>query len=745
MTIENKNKSLTAETQRIFNIIYLRASAAIFCLCFLILSHPCAAQTADNVLLVVNDSSADSKAIGRYYAEKRKLPAANLCHLRVSDSETISRAAFERDILCPIADYLRSQGLQDQILYVVTTLGIPLVVEGDDSPIGDLASVDSELTLAYRYLITGNLPNRGRVENPYFAVEFNRGSFRPFVRRDYDIYLVTRLTAATASDVTMLVDRGLAAESEGDFYFDLASAQQSAEASWTLQAAAALKEAGFNPTVDASGKVLDNLSAVLGYLNQGSSDVNLGGRIPQIRWSPGAIATVFDQVTVRPAGPPGLKSAQPAGLPLADTASLSSRYIESGVTGFGGYVAVPTIDGYIRPQILFPAYVAGYNLAEAWYAASRYVNWRGVIIGDPLASPFAKTSLRQRSALADAYRISADAVTGLPEHFSKRRQLYLTQKYSTSTETIMLLLRAEAAAGKADADALALVEKSIEQDPYIAESHLLQAQIFEHQSDFAHAFDHYKKAVELGWNERETYLKLARLALDKLKDPVKAAGFTPWLYRHFGQTEPEIAELYADVELQNGRIDEAKSVFQHLVSDINPPPSFALARLGRIHYDQGDFEVARDLLARALERSGAESKADPAPYDSSMHVDQDEVRWLLDQAVTHIAKPKVEAASVSIGTPETRAGSDYPPRIVSRTAIPYPFDAHIDGIEGTVVVSLLIDEMGQVMKGILVSGNPKLAKAVMAAAKSWRFEPRLENGRAVPSWYTVPVIFKLKK
>ena len=581
-------------------------------------------QTADNVLLVVNDNSQDSRAIGRYYAEKRKLPAGNICRLRTAESETITRDAFEREILRPVADYLRSRALQDQILYIVTTRGIPLVVEGDAGAVGDLAAVDSELAMVYRYLLFGAFPYYGRIENPYFAVEFKRDSLRPFVRRDYDIYLVTRLTGASAIDAILLVDRALAAEGNGDFFFDLASAQQSTEAGWAQQAAASLKEAGLKATVESSSKVFENLATVQGYFSQSSTDTALNDRIPQIQWSPGAIATVLDKVTAGSRRAPGGGS---------DTASLALRYIESGVTGFGGYVADPTADGYLRPQILFPAYAAGYNLAEAFHAASRYVSWRAVILGDPLASAFSRNSLRQRNELAAAFRPGIDKETGLPEHFSQRRRLYLTQKYSTGSEALALLLRAEAAAGREeDAGALALVDKSLEQDPNIAESHLLKAQLLERSRDFTRSFDHYKKAIELGQTGREMYLKVARMALDQLKNPAKAAPFAQWLNRRYGQTEIAIAILYADVELQNGRPEEAGAVYQRLASEKDPPPAIALAGLGRIQLDQGNFEQARDLLTRALELNQAEAKSAPDPRDSAARIDEAEVRRLLDKA-----------------------------------------------------------------------------------------------------------------
>ena len=60
------------------------------------------------------------------------------------------------------------------------------------------------------------------------------------------------------------------------------------------------------------------------------------------------------------------------------------------------------------------------------------------------------------------------------------------------------------------------------------------------------------------------------------------------------------------------------------------------------------------------------------------------------------------------------------------------------------MISFLIDEMGHVMKADIVSGDRRLAKAVLDAAKSWRFEPRLEHGRAVVAYFTFPSLSKSK-
>ncbi|MFQ6076682.1 MAG: hypothetical protein ACE5Z5_11200 [Candidatus Bathyarchaeia archaeon] len=60
--------------------------------------------------------------------------------------------------------------------------------------------------------------------------------------------------------------------------------------------------------------------------------------------------------------------------------------IREGVTGIAGYVYEPYLDACVQPDILFPAYVSGYNLAESFYMATRYLNWQTVIVGDPLCS-----------------------------------------------------------------------------------------------------------------------------------------------------------------------------------------------------------------------------------------------------------------------------------------------------------------------------------------------------------------------
>src|ERR1043166_1339641 len=101
------------------------------------------AQGVTNVLLVVNDASRLSRDIGQYYAGRRGVPPKNICHIRAAETEEIARPAYDREIARPIGACLTRNQLTDQILYIVTTGGVPLKIPGSDGMTGDYAAVDS--------------------------------------------------------------------------------------------------------------------------------------------------------------------------------------------------------------------------------------------------------------------------------------------------------------------------------------------------------------------------------------------------------------------------------------------------------------------------------------------------------------------------------------------------------------------------------------------------------------------------
>src|SRR5262245_39295243 len=163
-----------------------------------------AGQSPDNVLLVLNEASPASVQVAEYYAQKRRIPKGNVVRLKTPTTEAISRSDYESTIEGPISAWLMHEQLQDRILYIVLTKGIPLRVSGTTGRDATVASVDSELTLLYRRLLGQPAPILGRVENPYFLGEKNVSDAQLFSRFNSDIYLVTRLDGFTVDDVSKL-------------------------------------------------------------------------------------------------------------------------------------------------------------------------------------------------------------------------------------------------------------------------------------------------------------------------------------------------------------------------------------------------------------------------------------------------------------------------------------------------------------------------------------------------------------
>src|SRR5512146_54319 len=77
----------------------------IIAVALILSAAPLRAQTAENVLVVVNEASPLSIDIGMYYAQKRGVPQSNLLRIKTTTEENISREDFERQIDSPIANW----------------------------------------------------------------------------------------------------------------------------------------------------------------------------------------------------------------------------------------------------------------------------------------------------------------------------------------------------------------------------------------------------------------------------------------------------------------------------------------------------------------------------------------------------------------------------------------------------------------------------------------------------------------
>jgi len=355
---------------------------------------PLAAQTAPNaaatVLVVVNDASPVSRDIGEYYVLRRGIPLTNVCHIRTTREETIDRSAYFAQITKPIATCLVSRQLTEQILYMVTTLGIPLRIAGKDGVTGDLAAVDSELTMLYfdmhsktRRLLDGYAPN------PYFGktgVKFTHTAF-PF-------YMVARLAAYDLEGVKAIIDRALAARNLGKVVIDMKAipgfkSDDRQGNNWLRSAALQIPKDRL--IFDETGTVLYGQTNVIGYASWGSNDPNRHQRLVGFQWLPGAIATEYVSTNARTFDrPPKSWTLSDWGTPAkwwrGAPQSLTADYLEEGASAATGHVNEPYLLATPHPEYLFPAYLSGRNLAESFYLSIPALSWQNIVVGDPLMS-----------------------------------------------------------------------------------------------------------------------------------------------------------------------------------------------------------------------------------------------------------------------------------------------------------------------------------------------------------------------
>jgi uncharacterized protein (TIGR03790 family) len=335
-------------------------------------------------LVVANQASPISRSIADYYVLKRHIPLSNVCRLNTGTAEDIARGDFDKQIAAPIASCLRKRHLEETILYIVTTSGVPLRIQGTSGPTGDSASVDSELTLLYWDLHGKAHAFPGAVPNPFFGK-----LDAPFRHPDFPIYLVTRLTGYDFADVKGIIDRALVAQNRGKFVIDLQLGDSTPGNGWLLDAAAALPKD--RVVLDETKKVLTNESDVIGYASWGSNDHDRKERHLGFHWLPGAVMTEYVSTNARTfARPPdnwtlGNWNDQKtwfAGAPQTMTAD----YIHDGATGASGHVGEPFLYFTPRPNFLLPAYFHGRNLAESFYLAIPGLSWMNIVVGDPLCS-----------------------------------------------------------------------------------------------------------------------------------------------------------------------------------------------------------------------------------------------------------------------------------------------------------------------------------------------------------------------
>lgn len=88
---------------------------------------------------------------------------------------------------------------------------------------------------------------------------------------------------------------------------------------------------------------------------------------------------------------------------------------------------------------------------------------------------------------------------------------------------------------------------------------------------------------------------------------------------------------------------------------------------------------------------------------------------------------------------------DKPPQAINRQAIPYPASARAQGVEGYVVLSLLIDMKGEIERVKIIEASPSgvFDQVVEQGIHNWKFQPAIYQGVPVKVWARQKIRFNL--
>lgn len=371
------------------------------------------ASNLDRVLIIENLDSPSSMQIVKHYMAKRGTKKVLQIHCPDSAvsaaNETLPFEAFQESIAKPLNAYLATDPTID---FIVLTKGIPIRLTGAPTGLSNTQpSLDSYIA-GMDYFDRPNslkvvIDEAGWKGNCFVNNYFN--STERFSHAKFGGYLVTRLDGYTVEAAMALVDSSVASDGSKPTGTILLDASVGAEASdvakvpqspikdgktnmqmisslgikdWNadlVAAGAKLQTAGLPHELEQTEAYLGNKEGLMGYASWGSNDSKFTeDSYKSIKFAPGGIAETAVSTSGR------------TFLPTSGGQSLVAELIDSRVTGVKGYCDEPFLPAIASPTILFDRYTQGWTLAESFYAASRFVAWEDIVIGDPLAMPYAK-------------------------------------------------------------------------------------------------------------------------------------------------------------------------------------------------------------------------------------------------------------------------------------------------------------------------------------------------------------------
>jgi uncharacterized protein (TIGR03790 family) len=335
-----------------------------------------------NVVVVVNFNSTNSVQLGNYYCEQRQVPPQNL--LRTSwpgGNIRWMKSDFDSVILNPLLAMLSARQLTNQVDCVVLCMDFPYRVEkGGSQTVSGTNSTTSALFYGFKtdyppLVNPGSCSLAGGSLNSYAGSE---GIFRltPPISAKSNSFLVAMITSSNLAQAKRVIDRGVASDST--FPTQTVYLGKSDDTARNIRYML-FDNTIFNTRLRGNYSMQRtnvNWSNYLGYI--GGYENGYQNGVPTTNYAPGALA---DQLTS-------------FGGQLYEQSDHTTalQFLSAGAAGSYGTVVEPCgyYEKFPSPQLFF--YQArGFTMAECYYQSVTNP-YQGLLLGEPLAAPFAQAA-----------------------------------------------------------------------------------------------------------------------------------------------------------------------------------------------------------------------------------------------------------------------------------------------------------------------------------------------------------------
>jgi uncharacterized protein (TIGR03790 family) len=370
----------------------------------------------DEVLVIYNSRLPESKAVAAHYAKLRDVPDNQIYGFDLTTNEEMSRDEFRDSLQKPLEKKLEADKLwqfgemiipatngqperieqrviKSKIRYAVLCYGVPLKIAPDPDLLEPVpentkpellrneAAVDSELAWLPAWKMSPRLS--GPLPNWVYGTT-NAALLGP----TNGILLVARLDGPTAQIASDLVDKAVAAETNGLWgraYFDARGLDKTniyyPGDRWILDAAEICREIGFETVVDDKPATFPAdfpMSHIAIYCGWYDGDVDGPFAQSKVEFMPGAFAY-------------HLHSSSAASIRTANQFWVGPL-LAKGATCTMGCVYEPYLACTPNVAVFIARLMArGFTFGEAAWVAQPALSWQTTVVGDPLYRPFGKS------------------------------------------------------------------------------------------------------------------------------------------------------------------------------------------------------------------------------------------------------------------------------------------------------------------------------------------------------------------